>query len=348
MDLPADVNFFRKNTEEHSMKKEILEALPSNLRSAMLGLSPDIWRGMEEIRLRVNQPLMVHVLNRDLLLDGKGEICFDAVKAYKVTKADIEKTFQLIADYSPYALEEEIRNGFITIRGGHRIGISGSIVMHGSSIKTIKDICGLNIRISRQKIGISDPFMEYIISSANGFYNTLIVSPPQCGKTTLLRDIIRNLSNGMKRPNFGGFKVGVVDERSEICGMYQGIPQNDVGMRTDILDACPKAEGIMMLIRSMSPQIIATDEIGKAEDVLAVKEALNAGIKLVATVHGRDMEEICRRPSLRTLMDQDIFERIIILSNIPRVGTVQSILDGKSKTPVLSQFTKGRRCEVVG
>ena len=134
--------------------------------------------------------------------------------------------------------------------------------------------------------------------------------------------------------NNRGFKIGLVDERSEIAGCYQGIPQNDIGLRTDVLDACPKADGIMMLIRSMSPQIIATDEIGKKEDINAIEEALNAGIRLITTVHGKDVQEISRRPILNQLVSQNIFDRYIIMTNQPKVGTVQEIIDTSTLKPL--------------
>ncbi len=327
MHNPIDKNFQRKQTDINDFRKEILEALPLNLREILKKLPSTISKDMEEIRLRANQPLILYARGKDFSVDEKGNITSEPSKGYIVKIEDIEKAYQLITNYSVYAVEEEIRNGFITLKGGHRVGICGKVVLQGSSIYTIKNISGLNIRISKQKIGVSDRIMRYLINSENIFCNTLIISPPQCGKTTLLRDIIRNLSNGMTDLGIPGFKVGVVDERSEICGVYQGIPQNNVGIRTDILDACPKAQGMMMLIRSMSPQIIATDELGKEEDIYAIQEALSAGIHILTTVHGRSIEEISRRPHLNTLIKQKIFERMIILSNQPTVGTIQLILD---------------------
>ncbi|AOT68163.1 stage III sporulation protein AA [Geosporobacter ferrireducens] len=346
MNQSKDKNFVNRK-ESKQLRKEILDILPIRLRGIFEQFPPEYVESVEEIRLRGERPLCVSMRNRDYYIDDNGVLLSQPASAYQVKKEDIEKAFHLLTDYSVYALEEEIRNGFITIKGGHRVGLSGRVVLNGPSIKTMKEISGLNIRISNQKLGVSDPIMGHLIQGPYQIYHTLIVSPPQCGKTTLLRDIIRNISNGMEVFDFKGLKVGVVDERSEICATYQGIPQNDVGIRTDILDACPKAEGIMMLIRSMSPQVIATDEVGKREDVHAVEEALHAGIKLLTTVHGSSLEEIRKRPYLKNILEMGVFERIILLSNLPKVGTVQSILDGSSQEPIFRYATaRGREYSV--
>ncbi len=346
-----DKNFERKKIKFNSCKKEISEALPLDLRNIIEKLPLDILQDMEEIRLRANNPLMIYAYGKDYFVNETGSIVSEPSKSYVVSIKDIENAYQLITDYSVYAVEEEIKNGFITLKGGHRVGICGRVVLRDSHIHAIKNISGLNIRISKQKIGVSDKIMHYLIDEKNIFYNTLIISPPQCGKTTLLRDIIRNLSNGMDEFGISGFKVGVVDERSEICGVYQGSPQNDVGIRTDILDACPKAQGMMMLIRAMSPNIIATDELGKEEDIYALQEALNAGIKIITTIHGNSIEEISRRPQLNLLLKQQVFERMIILSNQPTVGTIQAIINGKNNHTLYginqTQKETNRRAEFV-
>jgi len=155
--------------------------------------------------------------------------------------------------------------------------------------------------------------MKYVIQHPNTIYNTLIVSPPKCGKTTILRDMIRNLSNGMSALNFKGLKVGVIDERSELAGMYNGEAQHDLGPRVDVLDGCNKKDGTMMLLRAMSPDIIVMDEIGSAEDVEAIHEILKAGVKIIATVHGSSIEDLKSRRSLESLIKDKIFKRYIIL-----------------------------------
>src|SRR5699024_2402913 len=174
---------------------------------------------------------------------------------------------------------------------------------------------------------ISNHILPYLIDEKRDFYNTLIISPPQCGKTTLLRDIIRNLSNGNEKLG-RGFKISLVDERSEIAGVYNGVAQNDVGIRIDILDGCFKADGIIMLIRAMTPEIIAVDEIGGQKDVDAIDEALRAGIKFIATIHGYGLEDIRNRVNLKRIIYEKVFKRFIVLDRSKGVGTIKSIIDG--------------------
>lgn len=293
-----------------STKEIIMSCLGENLKKCLANLTEfDL---IEEIRIRVNKPIIIY--------KNKTEIVMSA--SYNPTSDDIMATLELMSDYSLYALEEEIKNGYLTLQGGHRVGITGKAVIDNGQIKTLKNINGLNIRISHQIIGCANNLVDYIYDGTKVFH-TLIVSPPRCGKTTLLRDIIRNLSNGTKLKK--GLTVGVVDERSEIAGCYKGIPQNDIGVRTDILDACPKVEGIMLLLRSMSPEIIAVDEIGKTEDLYAIEEILNSGIKIICTVHGKTLDDLNKKPVLNQLISKKIFERIIVLNRSKGVGTVEGI-----------------------
>ena len=189
----------------------------------------------------------------------------------------------------------------------------------------MKYISCINIRLAHQIPGCAAKVMPYI-RRKDWVAHTLIISPPRCGKTTLLRDIIRQLSNGSQ--GFSGLTVGVVDERSELAGCYQGIPQNDLGMRTDVLDGCPKAEGMRMLIRSMSPAVVAVDELGKEEDYKAVETVIHCGCKLIATAHGNSMEDVLSQPFFLKLRDMQVFERYIVLGKSHRAGIVEGIYDG--------------------
>ncbi|QSZ26517.1 stage III sporulation protein AA [Aceticella autotrophica] len=310
---------------------ELLNSLPCNVRNIVKRLSKNVVQKMEEIRLRVNNPLMIHMDNEEKFVSSSGEIADMFEDSYIVTQEDCEKAIQLISKSSIYAFEEEIKNGFITLKGGYRVGICGKCVLEKGEIKTIKNISGYNYRIMRELIGISDEIMKYILFSPDIVYNTLIISPPQCGKTTLLRDIARNISNGIPQMNYKGHNIAIVDERSEIAACYNGIPQNDVGYRTDVLDCCPKDTGIIMLIRSMSPDVLITDEIGKIEDIKAIHEALNAGVKIITTIHGYNINDIMRKEYIKELITEKEFNRYIVLSNRFGAGTIETILDDNLK-----------------
>lgn len=306
-----------------------LKNFHTEIRSSLSNVPSGTIKDLEEIRMRVNTPLSIYAKGKDMMLDKQGREINNIEDCLIVSKEHLIKTFQLISNYSIYALTEEIRNGFITIKGGHRVGISGKVLFNGKTVETIKDVSSLNFRIGKERIGTSDRIIKYLIEDGQ-FCNTLIISPPQCGKTTLLRDIIRNLSSGMNWLNLKGFKIGLVDERSEIAGVYNGVPQKDIGTRTDVLDACPKALGIIMLIRSMSPEIIAVDEIGSQDDIFAIDDALRAGIKLISTIHGSSIEDVKNKKTLGKLFEEGVFERYIILDNSQGVGTVKSIIDAKT------------------
>jgi len=327
--MVGEVKHRRKDLEN------ILDYLSSKLRE-ILGTIPEyISCSLEEIRIRLDKPLMVIAGEKDYILTERGLPTLDISKAYIVTKDDVLKTFQLISDYSIYAVEEELRNGFLTLRGGYRVGIAGKVVLENGAIKTLKHVSGFNIRINREIKGISKRILPYITEPLETVYNTLIISPPQCGKTTLLRDIALNISNGIEG-YLRGKKVSIIDERSEIAGCYMGVPQNDVGIRTDVIDACPKAQGILMVIRAMSPEVIVTDEIGRREDVVAINEAVNSGVKVITTVHGKNLEEVSKKPHVSELVANGIFERYVILSKRLGSGTIEAIIEGQKYSAILS------------
>lgn len=258
---------------------------------------------LEEIRLRSSKPLALKIGQEIEILD------------YIVSQQEVLQAFERICENSVYSYRRQICDGYITIKGGNRVGIVGSAVIDNGQIININYISSLNFRIARQKIGCSNKIIEDIINlENNNIYNTLIVSPPGCGKTTLLRDIVRNISNGINVIGFKGKTVGIVDERGEIAAMYKGIPQNDIGIRTDVVDNMPKPEAMRMLVRSMSPDVIACDEIGSLEDIKAIDYAMCSGVKGVFTAHGKDVEEIKRNSELVRLLDKRVFERIILLN----------------------------------
>ena len=291
---------------------EICRIFPKEIRTALLKQNLD-FTYLQEIRLRINYPII-------LLYNNSERILNDVV----ISQANIRETMEYVSNYSLYAYEEEIKNGFITISGGHRIGISGKTIIEKNSVKTIKYVSSINVRLSHQIKGCADKIVAFIHENGRA-QHTLIISPPGCGKTTLLRDLIRQLSDGNKGLGIQGRTVGVVDERSEIGACYLGVPQNDLGKRTDILDCCPKDSGMIMLIRSMAPDIIAIDEIGKESDVDSIEYIINCGCTVIGTVHGNSIEDVKMKPVMQRLMQNKIFKRFIVLSASNGVGTIEEM-----------------------
>ncbi len=308
------------------------------INSLSIGLSDKVKKAsesninVEEIRIRANKPLILNANNKDYFYNlTTNRLNLKLDNPYIVSKEDVEQTFQIICKYSIHSFMDDIKKGFITLRGGHRVGLVGKVIIEDGQVKNIKHISSLNIRISREVLGCSDKILHHIINGKSSVNNTLIISPPQCGKTTLLRDIIRNLSNGNESYGFKGIKVALIDERNEISGSYLGIPQMDIGIRTDIIETCPKDIGIMMLLRSMSPNLIVTDEIGNIDEIKALYTALNGGVSLITTVHGDSIEDIKNRKELSSLLDKELFKKIIILSSKKGPGTIEKIYDLEEK-----------------
>lgn len=276
------------------LKEQILEFFPVELN-----IPEEIEKNIQEIRIRLGQAIVYKSYNQIF----KTNII--------ANESIILKLLECFTNNSVYAVQSEINSGFITIKGGHRIGISGTCIFENGKIKNIRYISSLNIRVAHEIKGCGENLVNNLYT--NCFENTLILSSPGCGKTTLLRDMIRELS--MK-----GNNISVIDERSEIAAMYKGVAQNDLGPCTDIMNQCKKDTGIKMMIRSMAPNIIATDEIGDSKDIDAIYEANFAGIKLLLTAHGEALKDV---PS--KLLKNKLFHNIIILRNKTKPGIVEKI-----------------------
>lgn len=319
------------------MKLELL--FPIHLREAMKDMEK--LTDLEEIRVRIGQPLFIYTGQKELIFvqnsgyngwadgamlhDSEERNIYD--KAYRITEQDLLEMQNYISNYSLYAWQEELRNGFLTIQGGHRIGLAGGTTNQNGRISGISYLTFFNIRVAHEKIGCAEKILPYIqgdkTDSRQRINNTLLVSPPGAGKTTLLRDCIRSLSYGensggkakdwVRNERRRGIKIGLVDERSEIAASYHGIPQNDIGPRTDVLDGCNKPEGIQMLLRTMSPEVIAVDELGTEEDFKAVEQAAYSGCKVIGTVHAGSVKELQEKPILKKWCEKELFERFVFI-----------------------------------
>ena len=282
------------------LSKEVLEYFPTQISY----LISDKIDKAEEIRIRQAQNIVIKTSSNIIEID------------YLISSNDILEIMQKICEYSIYSYQNQIAEGYITVKGGHRIGITGTGVVENGKVINIKYINSLNFRIARQVVGASNNIFPEIINGIS-IYNTLIVSPPGFGKTTILKDLIRKLSMSL-------FNVGVVDERCEIAAMFKGVPQNDLGKMVDVIENIPKSIGIKMLIRSMAPQIIVADEIGKKEDVEAINYAFCSGVKGIFTCHGANYNDFIKNPYMKEIINLNIIDKIIILS--PQKGKIKDML----------------------
>ena len=290
---------------------EVLEYLSQNIKNEINKILNKKMQDIEEIRLRTNKPIVLKIEKGNLVL------------SHIVTIEELLETFQKICEHSIYSYQKQICEGFITIKGGHRVGLTGSCVIENGKIININYISSLNIRIARQKKDSSNAILKYVIAN-NEIANTLIASKPGCGKTTILRDLIRKISSGIPEYNLIAKTCGIIDERGEIAAMYKGIPQNDIGVLSDVIENSPKYVGMRMLIRSMSPDIIVCDEIGGEEDIEAINYAMSSGVKGIFTIHASTLEDIYLNNIIKELLEKYIVETIIFLDENKR-GNIKEI-----------------------
>ncbi len=290
----------------------ILKCLPTQL--AKLILEHNIQK-LEEIRIRANKPVILKL--------GQVEIVLN----YTITTNEIIGILQNICNNSIYTYQNQICNGFITLPGGNRVGIAGNVVIKDGQVSNISYIYSLNFRISHQINGACDNILKYVLDTENNtIFNTLIVSPPGAGKTTIIRDLAKRISNGINEINFRGLDVSIIDERGEIAAMTKGIIFNDVGIRTDVLDNVPKSIGIRMAVRSMAPKVIIADEIGNKDDVNIINYAICSGVKCIFTAHGSDMEDLLKNNEINKIINLQLFSKIIFLDEKQK-GKIKNVVN---------------------
>ena len=290
----------------------ILKCLPTQL--AKLILEHNIQK-LEEIRIRANKPVILKL--------GQVEIVLN----YTITTNEIIGILQNICNNSIYTYQNQICNGFITLPGGNRVGIAGNVVIKDGQVSNISYIYSLNFRISHQINGASDNILKYVLDTENNtIFNTLIVSPPGAGKTTMIRDLAKRISNGINEINFRGLDVSIIDERGEIAAMTKGITFNDVGIRTDVLDNVPKSIGIRMAVRSMAPKVIIADEIGNKDDVNIINYAICSGVKCIFTAHGSNMEDLLKNNEINKIINLQLFSKIIFLDDKQK-GKIKNVVN---------------------
>lgn len=275
----------------------IYRILPYNVSNL---IDQNMVNELQEIRLRTGRKTIIKYSSCEKISD------------FTPNENNMIEILQRLCDNSIYSYQNQIINGFVTLVGGHRVGIAGSIAMKDGKVSNINYISALNFRIAKEVIGASDKIMKYIVKNGE-VQNTLIVSKPGMGKTTILRDLVRNISENTLNT------ISVIDERGEIAAMYKGVPQNNIGSRCDVFDNVTKSIGMKMAIRAMSPDVIVSDEIGSKEDVEAINYALLSGAKGVFTAHGNSLSDVRVNENLNKLYEEKVFKNLIFLEKMGKV-----------------------------
>ena len=278
--------------------EQAARVLPGELAQSLFALGEDELAGAEELRLRRGWPLWVNLAGTER-----------ETASPPVTEGDLRAVLENASQASAHTVLDQMKNGYVTLRGGHRLGLCGTVARQGADVATLRYLTSLSLRLACPAAGQAGQVVK-ALRTPEGAASTLIVAPPGAGKTTLLRELVRLLSEGAGGPPL---RVGLADERGEVAALWRGEPQFDVGRHTDVLDGCRKAEGLLILLRGMNPQVLAADEITHPEDAAAMEEAAGCGVALLATAHAAGTEDLRRRPVYRALLERGVFQRAVVL-----------------------------------
>lgn len=300
----------------------VLASISPQLRKILTELSDEIKRTTYEIRMRSEKPLtLIGKYGAVFIFENStctGKYCENCVK---VSSEEIKDTFNRVCSYSIHTFQRSINSGYIPMRQGNRAGVCGTAVCDGENIINVKDITSLNLRISRQVIGCADKIVPLLKSTTKGI---IIVGAPNSGKTTILRDLIRQASSGV----LGEYlKICAIDERREISAVSDGIITNDIGITCDILDSYPIAKAIDIAVRTLSPQIIACDEISSFDQIDAIIRAVNCGVRFILTLHASNYDELLNKKPLERLLETRAFDKVVLIGTGESIGKVQSVYD---------------------
>ncbi len=304
------------------MQKDLMDVcryLPPSIRLIIESVAQNDHFPIQEIRLRANQPLSIVMQGKNLFVTQQGEFTVSPSIGHTITSEDIKTVFMCACQNSVYAYSKELQNGFITLSGGHRMGLAGRVIYENNTISTIRDLSALSIRIASEKKGCCHTILPYLVHDEE-IRSCAIISPPGGGKTTVLRDIARSISTR-------GHRVCIIDERGEIAGCCQGIARYDLGPSCDVLDGCNKTDGLQWALRCLSPSVMIVDELGSDSEAQAVLQGISSGVATVFSLHASNIMQAMRRSPMALLIKQSVPDLLVVLSTSQTPGRIINIYD---------------------